>query len=103
MKNARVVLLNATSAIVTYEIRYKTALPDGQNLEIAPPKGDNGLGHARWQAVVGALRGQALDPNRYFSPAPRSPVTRRGMDAANRVSDAAGWSRGRRLDSGAGR
>jgi RNA polymerase sigma factor (sigma-70 family) len=38
MKNARVVLLNATSAIVTYEIRYKVASPDGQKVETVPPR-----------------------------------------------------------------
>jgi RNA polymerase sigma factor (sigma-70 family) len=38
MTNVRVVLLNATGAIVTYEIRYKIALPDGQKLEIVPPR-----------------------------------------------------------------
>jgi RNA polymerase sigma factor (sigma-70 family) len=38
MENARVVLLNATSAIVTYEIRYKIASPDGQDVEIVPPR-----------------------------------------------------------------
>jgi hypothetical protein len=37
MKNARVVVLNATSAIVTYEIRYRVASPSGQELEIARP------------------------------------------------------------------
>jgi RNA polymerase sigma factor (sigma-70 family) len=38
MKNARVVLLNATSAIVTYEIRYKVASPDGKEVETVPPR-----------------------------------------------------------------
>jgi hypothetical protein len=38
MKNARVVLLNASSAIVTYEIRYKVASPDGKKVETVPPR-----------------------------------------------------------------
>jgi RNA polymerase sigma factor (sigma-70 family) len=38
MKNARVVLLNATSAIVSYEIRYKRASPDGRILETVLPR-----------------------------------------------------------------
>src|SRR5262249_18513525 len=38
LKNARVVLLNATSAIVTYEIRYQVASPDGQKLETVAPR-----------------------------------------------------------------
>jgi RNA polymerase sigma factor (sigma-70 family) len=38
MTNARVVLLNATSAVVTYDLRYKVALPDGQKQETAPPR-----------------------------------------------------------------
>jgi RNA polymerase sigma factor (sigma-70 family) len=38
MKNARVVVLNATSAIVTYEIRYKIVSPRGQLLQIVPPR-----------------------------------------------------------------
>jgi RNA polymerase sigma factor (sigma-70 family) len=38
MKNARVVVLNTTSAIVTYEICYKTASPDRQDLETIPPR-----------------------------------------------------------------
>src|SRR5262245_24130844 len=38
MTNARVVLLNATSAIVTYEIRYKVASPDGKKVETVPPR-----------------------------------------------------------------
>src|SRR5262249_54033022 len=33
----RVVILNATSAIVTYEIRYHVASPGGQELETARP------------------------------------------------------------------
>jgi RNA polymerase sigma factor (sigma-70 family) len=37
MKNARVVVLNATSAIVTYEIRYRVGSPGGQELETAMP------------------------------------------------------------------
>jgi RNA polymerase sigma factor (sigma-70 family) len=38
MKNARVVVLNMTSAVVTYEIRYKTASPDGKILETVSPR-----------------------------------------------------------------
>jgi hypothetical protein len=38
MKNAKVVVLNSNSAIVTYEIRYKIASPGGQLLEIVPPR-----------------------------------------------------------------
>jgi hypothetical protein len=38
MKNARVVVLNTTSAIVTYEIRYKLASPDGKTLETVSPR-----------------------------------------------------------------
>jgi RNA polymerase sigma factor (sigma-70 family) len=38
MKNAKVVVLNSTSAIVTYEIRYKIASPSGQLLETVPPR-----------------------------------------------------------------
>jgi RNA polymerase sigma factor (sigma-70 family) len=38
MKNARVVVLNTTSAIVTYEIRYKRAAPDGKTLETVSPR-----------------------------------------------------------------
>jgi RNA polymerase sigma factor (sigma-70 family) len=38
MTNARVVLLNATSAIVTYEIRYKVATPPGSSVEVVPPR-----------------------------------------------------------------
>ena len=38
LTNARVVVLNATSAIVTYEIRYKVASPDGQQVETVPPR-----------------------------------------------------------------
>jgi RNA polymerase sigma factor (sigma-70 family) len=38
LTKARVVLLNATSAIVTYEIRYKVASPDGKKVEIVPPR-----------------------------------------------------------------
>jgi RNA polymerase sigma factor (sigma-70 family) len=38
MKNARVVVLNATSAIVTYEIRYKIASASGQLLQTVPPR-----------------------------------------------------------------
>jgi RNA polymerase sigma factor (sigma-70 family) len=38
MKKARVVVLNTTSAIVTYEIRYKVASRDGQKLETVPPR-----------------------------------------------------------------
>jgi RNA polymerase sigma factor (sigma-70 family) len=38
MKNARVILLNATSAIVTYEIRYKVASPNGQQVETVSPR-----------------------------------------------------------------
>ena len=38
MKNARVVVLNMTSAIVTYEIRYKRAAPDGKILETVLPR-----------------------------------------------------------------
>jgi RNA polymerase sigma factor (sigma-70 family) len=38
MKNARVVLLNATSAIVTYEISYKVTSPDGQKVETIPAR-----------------------------------------------------------------
>jgi hypothetical protein len=38
LTNARVVVLNATSAIVTYEIRYKVASPDGQKVETIPPR-----------------------------------------------------------------
>jgi hypothetical protein len=37
MKNARVVVLNATSAIVTYEIRYKVATPGKKELETVSP------------------------------------------------------------------
>jgi hypothetical protein len=37
MKNARVVVLNATSAIVTYEIRYRVGSPTGQELQVALP------------------------------------------------------------------
>jgi hypothetical protein len=38
LTNARVVVLNATSAIVTYEIRYKVASADGQQIETVPPR-----------------------------------------------------------------
>jgi hypothetical protein len=38
LSNARVVVLNATSAIVTYEIRYKVASADGQQIETVPPR-----------------------------------------------------------------
>jgi len=38
MKNAKVVVLNSTSAIVTYEIRYKITSPGGQLLETVPPR-----------------------------------------------------------------
>jgi RNA polymerase sigma factor (sigma-70 family) len=38
MKNAKVVVLNATSAIVTYEIRYKIASAGGQFLETVSPR-----------------------------------------------------------------
>jgi RNA polymerase sigma factor (sigma-70 family) len=38
MKNARVVVLNATSAIVTYEVRYRIASPGGKGSEPAPPR-----------------------------------------------------------------
>lgn len=37
MKNTKVVALNGTSAIVTYEIRYRVASPGGQELETARP------------------------------------------------------------------
>src|SRR5262249_15752843 len=37
MTNTRVVVLNATSAIVTYEIRYRIASPGGQELETPLP------------------------------------------------------------------
>jgi RNA polymerase sigma factor (sigma-70 family) len=38
MKNARVVVLNTTSAIVTYEIRYRVASHDGQKPETVVPR-----------------------------------------------------------------
>jgi RNA polymerase sigma factor (sigma-70 family) len=38
LTNARVVVLNATSAIVTYEIRYKVASADGQQVETVSPR-----------------------------------------------------------------
>src|SRR5262249_19814064 len=38
MKNAKVVVLNATGVIVTYEIRYQIATPSGQLLETVPPR-----------------------------------------------------------------
>jgi RNA polymerase sigma factor (sigma-70 family) len=38
MTNARVVVLNATSAIVNYEIRYKIASADGQKVEAVSPR-----------------------------------------------------------------
>jgi RNA polymerase sigma factor (sigma-70 family) len=38
MKHAKVVVLNAASAIVTYEIRYKIVSPGGRLLETVPPR-----------------------------------------------------------------
>jgi len=38
LTNARVVVLNATSAIVTYEIRYKVVSTDGQQVETVSPR-----------------------------------------------------------------
>jgi hypothetical protein len=38
LTNARVVVLNATSAIVTYEIRYKVVSTDGEQVETVSPR-----------------------------------------------------------------
>jgi len=38
MENAKVILLNATNAIVTYEIRYQVASRDGKGLDKVAPR-----------------------------------------------------------------
>jgi RNA polymerase sigma factor (sigma-70 family) len=71
MTDAKVVLLNATSAIVTYEIRYKVGTPPGKSVEVVSPRHTTSawaLRDGRWWCVFSEVSVSETVQDRLMEP-----------------------------------